>query len=161
MYLLRNSGFLILSVFFVFISCKSQGAISPEEAFNSLKSAYLRSDAGALENLLSARSKEKIKTMISMISMMDQSQLEALSRSFDAEPGKLKNLTIEDYLLLYLHTSQQMGEDTLKEVSEYNIIGIDAKDESAVVRIENGMQFLFVKEGPYWKFDMEELSSKY
>lgn len=160
MHLLRNIFFvIILSAMPFFFSYKAKGSLSPEEAFASLKSAYLNSDAGSLENLLSGRSKEKIKTIIAIISSMNESQLKALSERFNANIDNLKNLSIKDYLSMQISQSKKSG-SILKEITKHKIIGIDEKDTEAVVRIENGMEIYFVKEGPYWKFDMEELSSK-
>ncbi len=158
MHILRNIFFIILSMQFLF-SCKAKGPVSPEEAFDSLKHAYLNSDAGSIENLLSERSKEKIKTIIAIFSSMNGSQLKALSERFNTNINSLKNLTIKDYLSMRILQNNKSG-NILKEISKNKIIGVDRKDINALVRIENGMEIYFVKEGRYWKFDMEELSSR-
>ena len=45
----------------------------------------------------------------------------------------------------------------MEEILKYKIIGVDIVKEKAVVRLENGMELVFVKEGGYWKFNMQEL----
>ena len=98
--------------------------------------------------------------MIMIISSMPDFQLKALSESFNTDVNTMRNLTVKDYLALQLSLGNRIGEDTFKEIAKYNIVGIDRNDAKANVRIENGMELVFVKEGPYWKFDMSELSSK-
>lgn len=158
MHLLRY--IIIFFILMPVISCKSKGPLSPEEAFIALKDAYLKSDAGRIEQLLSEGSIARIRKMIMMISSMPDFQLEALGKSFNTNADTLRNLSVKDYLSLQLSLSNKIGEDTFKEITNYNIVGIDQKDSIANVRIENGMELVFVKEGPYWKFDMDELSSK-
>lgn len=160
MYLLRNYFKYFLIILFFIISCKAAGPLTPEDAYNSLKKAYVKGDAGKIESLLSERSKEKIKSMTGIISSMKESQLEALARNFDTDTEKLKNLSVKDYLELQLSLGERIGEGTLMEIMKQKIAGIDSGKDTAVVRIENGMELSFVKEGAYWKFDMEELSAE-
>jgi hypothetical protein len=142
------------------ISCKSEGPVSPEEAYDYLKSAYIKSDAGQIEKLLSERSKEKIQTIIKMISSMNEFQLKALSKKFNTSIDGLKNLSVKNYLEIQLFIGKSIEDDLSKEIIKNKIIGVDIKDRKAVARLENGMKLNFVREGSYWKFDMEELSGK-
>jgi hypothetical protein len=156
--------FICLTVSAIFVSCKAEGPRSPEEAFDSFKIAFLKSDApsssGEIEKLLSERSKEKIRTIIKMISSMNESQLKAFSKKFNTGIDGLKNLSIKDYLNIQFSIAKTTEGDLIKEIVENKIIGVDIKDRKAVARLENGMELIFVKEGSYWKLDMEELSSK-
>jgi hypothetical protein len=154
--------FICLTASAIFISCKTEGPRSPEEAFDSFKSACLKSDApsGEIEKLLSERSKEKIHTIIKMISSMNESQLNAFSKKFNTGIDGLKNLSIRDYLNIQFAIGNMTEGDLIKEIVKNKIIGVDIKDRKAVARLENGMELIFVKEGSYWKLDMEELSSK-
>ncbi|MBN2040850.1 MAG: hypothetical protein JW864_12475 [Spirochaetes bacterium] len=160
MRLLRYPVILLLLIVMSLISCKSGGALSPEEAYFSLRDAFIKSDAGKVEKLLSERSILKIGKIIDMISSMPDSQLEALGRSFSTDAASLKNLTVKNYLALQMSLSKKISEDIFKEIIKNDIVGIDQYDSTANVRMENGMELIFVKEGPYWKFDMEELSSE-
>lgn len=160
MHILRPLTILIIALLLPLISCKPKGPVTPEEAYAALKSAYLNSDAGKIEELLSERSIAKVKNMIRIISSMPDFQLRALGDSFGTDADTLRNLSVKEYLSLQLSLGNRIGEETFKEIIKYNITGIDKKESQAIVRIENGMEFVFIKEGPYWKFDMEELSSE-
>jgi hypothetical protein len=158
MHLLRKIGLLGMTI--LLFSCKSEGPSSPEEAFDSFKSAYIKSDAAEIEKLLSERSKEKIRVIIKMISLMNETQLRALAKKFNTDADSLKNLSVKDYIIIQIYTGKLIEDDLFKEIVKNKIIGVDIKDRTGVARLENGMELAFVKEGPYWKFDMEELSSK-
>lgn len=150
------SKILILFCMGFFISCKAHGPITPEQAFNYLQKAYNSSDSADIVELLSENSKNKIREMIMMISRMDESQQTALAERFEISPGKLKSLTLEDYIDIQILAGKRMGSDFLGEKVRYKITGIDNDGSKAVVRVESGMELVFVKEGPYWKFDMSE-----
>jgi len=142
------------------LSCKSEGPLSPKEAFTSFKNAYENSDANGMEKLLSERSKEKIRTIIKMFSQMNKPQLKALGEKFGTNNEKLKILSVRDYLSIQLFMSKNNSDDIFSQIAKQKIIGVDIKDNRAIARIENGMEIVFVKEGRYWKFDIDELSSK-
>jgi hypothetical protein len=139
------------------LSCKPRGPLTPEDAFDRLKDAYSHEDIEAIENLLSRQSRFKILKIIRMISQMDEDQLRALAIRFGITIDRLKNLTIRDYLSLQLVLGKKIGEDILKDVTRYKIIGKDIRGNSAVIQLENGMELNFTKEGPYWKLDIEDL----
>ena len=141
----------------LFVSCKSEGALTPEKAFDDLKRAYSKSDAKAIVNLLSKGSIDKISEIIKMISNMDEIQLRTLSHRFGVKEEKMKSLSTEDYISLNLSQRDGISRDILKDITRYKIIGIDKEEDIAVIRVENGMELFFVKEGVYWKFDMKEL----
>ncbi len=157
MYLLRIS--CILAILILFFSCSSDGPASPEEAFDHFKSAYVKFDGARMEKVLSERSKEKIRTIIKMFSLMDKSQLNALGKKFNKDADSLKNISVRDYLNIQISIGKTTEDDLLREITKYKITGVDTGNGKASARLENGMELAFVKEGPYWKFDMEELSS--
>lgn len=144
---------LVLSI----ISCKPRGPLTPEDAFDRVKIAYEKDDSEAIEFLLSDASRKKIQNMISMIKQMPSKRLKALSKRLKVTPEDLKNITVREYLALQFKMSKRIGEDTLKEITKYKIIGKDIKGNRAVLRVENGMELTFIKEGPYWRLDLEEL----
>ena len=88
---------------------------------------------------------------------MDETQLKSLSERLGATLDEIKNLNAADYIYLQLNTGKKFGNDAVDEMVKYNIIGVDKKENSAVVRVENGMELVFVKEGNYWKFSMDRL----
>ena len=68
----------------------------------------------------------------------------------------MKKLSVKDYIAIQLSIGQDIGDDVIRKMSTHKIIGIDVKGKKATIRVENGMELGFVKEGPYWKFDMEQ-----
>lgn len=149
---------LLITVFL--LSCKSEGPLSPKEAFTAFKNAYEKSDGNEMEKLLSERSKEKIRTIIKMFSQMNEPQLKALGEKLGASAERLKSLSVKDYLSIQLSMSKNNSDDIFSQIIKQKIIGVDIKDNRAIARIANGMELVFAKEGRYWKFDMDELSSK-
>jgi hypothetical protein len=136
-------------------SCKPQAALTPQAAFHDLKTAFEKSDAGSLERQLSYRSTMKIRRMVALFSRMEDRQLESLSKKFGVPAEKLRNLSVRDYCVLTL--SLDRDRNVIGTATRYKIVGINREGGGATVRVENGMELVFVKEGPYWKFDMTGL----
>jgi hypothetical protein len=158
MYLLKRIiCFYLITGMVSLFSCKPQGPLTPEDAFERLKDAYSHEDIDAIEDLLSKQSRFKILKMTRMIAQMDEDQLRALAIRFGVTIDRLKNLTIRDYLSLQVGLGKKIGDDILKDVTRYKIIGKDIRGDSAVIQVENGMELNFTKEGPYWKLDIEDL----
>lgn len=157
MHLLRKISFLIIIIMIFGISCKSEGPLTPEQAFEELRNSYHKKNASAVINVLSKESIEKIKSIIIMISSMNEIQLKSLSERFGVTVDEMKKLDVINYMALQLKVGEKIGEDMMEEILKYKIIGVDIVKEKAVVRLENGMELVFVKEGGYWKFNMQEL----
>ncbi len=155
MHVLKKS-IAIITVPLLIYSCKPRGALTPEDAFMMLREAYSRNDSTAIENLLSRRSREKVETIITVISQMDDVRLRTLAMRFGVTVDRLRDMTVRDFLSLELMLGKKIGEDTLADLTRYEIIGKDVKGNRAVLRTENGMEIIFVKEGPYWKLDLED-----
>lgn len=135
--------------------CKSHGPLTPEEAFQALKTAYSRSDAEGVERLLSRGSREKIMGIIKLIGGMEEDQRNALAKRFEISSEKLGRLSVRDYLALQMETGKREGRDYIPEVIQYKVTGISIKGDHSSVKVENGLDLHFVREGPYWKFDMD------
>lgn len=135
--------------------CKPQAALTPQAAFHDLKNAFQKSDAASLERQLSDRSVKKIRRMTRLFSRMDGRQLESLSKKFGVPPERLKNLSVRDYCALTL--SWDRNRNIIGAATVQKIVGINREGNRATIRVENGMELVFVKEGPYWKFDMTGL----
>jgi hypothetical protein len=146
---------LLLAPIIVCAACMPQSALTPQAAFHDLKTAYLKSDAASLELQLSAGSVKKIKVMTSLFSKMGDRQLESLSKKFGVEAERLRNLSVRDYCALVL--AMDRGKNVIGTATSRAIVGVDREGGRATIRVENGMELVFVKEGPYWKFDMGAL----
>ncbi len=136
-------------------SCAPQAAITPQEAFYHLREAFQKSDSSALERQLSRESINKIRRISSMFSLMDDRQIKSLSMQYGIPEAKLKRLSVREYLKLRF--AMERGKEVIGAITSQGILGINRAGGRAVVRVRNGMELTFIKEGPYWKFDMTEL----
>jgi len=133
-------------------SCKPQGPLTPIESFISLKQAVKNSDPEALESLATVKSLEKLRDMVGMFSAMSQGQAEYIAGRLNADPQRIKGMTLKEYLYFYLKSREMSG--TLREAVMSRPVTVDKGDGRAVIRVDNGMELHFLKEGPYWKFDL-------
>lgn len=147
--------FIFFSAFFFFLSCKSQGPLTPAEAFYELRSAVLESNSERISHLLSKNSKEKIENLSRLFSRMDDSQVKNLSKKYGVSESFFKNLSVKDYITLYLYIEGKQS--VLNNAINQKIISIDWSGNEAKVKVSNGMELEFAREGPYWKFDMSKL----
>lgn len=157
MHLLKIQRMCIITLLCLIPSCKPDGPITPEDAFNRLRESYMKDDAESIEHMLSGKSREKISRIINMIKRMDKRQIKALSSRFNLSVDKLKDLTVKDYITLQLSLGKDIGGDTIREIINSKIIWKDVRNNQAVIRVENGMELNFEKEGPYWRLDIRDL----
>ena len=145
----------ILACMIAFTGCTPQAALTPQAAFHDLKNAFRTSDSAALERQLSAASVRKVREMTSLFSKMGDRQLGALAGKFGVAPERLRNLSVRDYCALILTLDREKS--VIGIATSRAITGIDRNGSRATVRVDNGMELTFIKEGPYWKFDMAGL----
>jgi len=143
---------LFLAPMIALLSCAPRAALTPQAAFHDLKEAFGKSDAAGLERQLSAESVKKIRTMAALFSRMEERQLDALSEKFNVPAERLKKLSVRDYCALIL--TLEKDKNVIAAATKRAIVGIDRRGSRTVIRVDNGMELPFVKEGPYWKFDM-------
>jgi hypothetical protein len=136
-------------------SCSPGGALTPGDAFQSLAAAYKDRDADALHKLLSDGSRQKIWKVTMMFSRMDAGQLRTLSMVYGVPEEKLRKMTVKDYCSLLL--KKGLSGNVIMEAASRKMVGVRKEGKRATVRVDNGMELYFIKEGPYWKFDMGEL----
>jgi hypothetical protein len=137
------------------VSCKYRGSLTPEDAFNDLKTAYAKSDAGTVTAMLSSKSLVRIQNIIKSFREMSDEQLQSLSGVLGVEAGKLRNITIKEYIAVQMAAGKKSGGDSVRELLNYKIVGSNINGNTATVRAENGMELSFEKDGPYWKYEME------
>jgi hypothetical protein len=135
------------------LSCTPRAALTPQAAFHDLKAACLKSDAAMLAKLLSSGSVKKITRMTALFSRMEDRQLEALSKKYGMPAGKLRHLGVADYCALILAEDSGLT----GAAAAGKMIGVNRDGNRASVRLANGMDIHFVREGPYWKFDLTAL----
>lgn len=136
-------------------SCAPRNALTPQDAFSDLNRAFRAADAAALERQLSRGSVDRIRKITKLFAAMEERQLEALSRSYDMPAGRLKRLTVRDYCGIIIRMDREGN--VIGKAAARKIVGVNRDGNRATVRADNGMELTFVKEGPYWLFDMTEL----
>jgi hypothetical protein len=152
MYILKKS----IVVFFLFPVCCSNGKpLTPIDSFKSIKHAVEMKDSEKIVSCLSKESLEKTIRLGKLIKDMSNAQLLVLSENYGFTQDKLKNLKPADAVYLYFfseRTGIKLGRYFMEKV-----ISIDIYGSRAVIKTESGIELDFVREGPYWKFDISEL----
>ncbi len=145
--------FLIL--FLLQSGCGSGGPLTPVQSFNDIKHAVEKNDSDAIAGLLTVSSLEKMNKLNMLIKEMRKDQLELLSVKYGYSQEKLKNLRVADCVYLYFFSD--VTGVRLNRFFEHGIITVDIKGNRASVKTENGVDLYFLREGPYWKFDLSDL----
>ena len=144
----------LLFIIIVFISCAPSGPISPYDSFEQLKSALMQKDVAAIKNLLSANSIKKIKKTGEVFALMDKGQLVSVAASYKLSSNKLARLSVDDFLKIYI----VKGRDSIFEkIIEAYPLRIKKNANVAELFLNNGISVFFVKEGPYWKFNIDSI----
>lgn len=137
------------------ISCGHGGPLTPAEAFKNIQSAVERQDPEAIAGNISSAGIDKIGRLKDLISGLKTEQLDLVSSRFGYSPGKLRKMSSSDAVYLYFF-SDRTGV-MLGRYFKENIVSIDIQGDRAVIKTESGIELDFIREGPYWKFDISEL----
>ena len=148
---------LLLFLITLIPSCKPGGALTPDEAFERLRSAYREGDAAAIQDLLSTPSREKIGTVIRGFARMNDVQKKALSSRLGVPPEDLGSMTVKKYLEIQLAVGREHGNDVVMKCTGERIISREKQGNRATLTFATGHQLGFLKEGPYWKLDITDL----
>ncbi len=146
---------LFLFIILVQLSCSSGGPLTPLECFNDIKHAVEKNDSEAIVNYLTRSSIEKINKLNMLIKDMRSDQLTILSVKYGYSVEKLKNLKASDSIALYFFSD--VTGVKLNRYFKENIVSIDVHGKNASVKTESGIKLDFLREGPYWKFDISDL----
>ena len=145
---------LPLLVLVLFVACISAGALSPEGAAHELRRVFTEGDARGLKMLLSEKSRVKVRVMVTSLKSLEGKQLQNVAAYYGVKPGELSVLTVDVFLASYIN--RESGR-VLGKVLQSKIAGIDRQKTRARVHFSGGAALDFVREGPYWKFDMTKL----
>lgn len=137
-------------------SCSSRGPLSPEEAFGVVQKAYHRGNPELLLSVLSEESVHRITTMTSLIAGTEDRQREKLAERLGVGAEQLSRLSPAAYLGMQIRLARALNDDALGKALDSGILKCEIRDAGAVLTAQNGMELTFVKEGPYWKFDMTD-----
>jgi len=146
-----------ISVLFIsmILSCSKGGPLTPSDTFNVIKNAADRNDKEVLMLHLSSGSREKIDEFIRLTAKLSDTQLKAIAHSENISVEKIRNMNPADCTALYFSRSRYGN--SLAEIFNDDIISIDVNGDSAVIKTSGGFELNFVREGPYWKFDLTNL----
>ncbi len=136
----------------ILISCSPGGALTPREAFIQLRLAYVNSDPKMMMGCLSSKSLKSLSDAAQLMQGMREDRRQALADYYGVASLRKKQITPEDCLLV--HFSMERKSPAVSRAVRHRIIDIERNGTAATVRVENGMDLRFVREGPYWKFDL-------
>ena len=147
---------MTIAVLFLFLfSCSGGNPLTPIDSFKAIKSAVEKKDSEKIAGCLSKKSLEKTERLKQIIKDMRNDQLMILAENYGYTQDKLKNLNQSDAVFLYFfsdRTGIKLGRYFMEK-----IISVDISGSSAVIKVESGIELDFIREGPYWKFDMSGL----
>lgn len=143
----------ILYLVFIFFTWQTSKPISPKEAFLQTKHAYQTHNAKKILELLSKNSIKNIKKAINSIESMTPAARQSFSKKLGLNNRKLANLSVEDFILIQLKLNKIHNSDIYTAFNT-NIVSIKEYKNKAIVQTENNIELLFVKNGPYWLFDL-------
>ncbi len=136
------------------LSCTPGGPLSPKDAAEQLSQAFLQQDVKSLKGLLSKESLKKVETMAAALKNLEEKQSGNTANYYGLKPEALRNMDAETFLALYLRNESKR---TLGKILKTEIIDIKRDKKKATVFFKAGAALIFVREGPYWKFDLTEL----
>jgi hypothetical protein len=129
------------------------GPLTPVESFNALKKAAQTGETGKVVKLLSRESLRKIKLTLEDLKTLEEKQAANLARIYGISENSIKNLSVEDFLKVYLENKGNI----LLKILKYDPVKINLRGPEAEIQVENGMNIYFLKEEPYWKLDFTRL----
>lgn len=153
MRLLKLFSFCV--VLFLLISCKPAGPLTPEDAFAQMRESIEEKNSKKIISLLSQESLMKIDNVVKRINEMSDEAVEVFAKKNNINSSKLKNLSIEDYITIQIFLSEKKGDSGLRKAFKSTIVKVEESETSAVIIVENGVKVYFVKESPYWKFNLQ------
>lgn len=138
------------------------GAKTPEQFFNDMKAAMVKSDGEALWGMFSANSRkwfvDQMKEMQAGIKDAPDSAVERMAKDFGVTPAELRTGDPEKLAKTMLSTE---GKDPKKQEEAKNttFVKADVQGDKAICETKDakGPEWIvLVKEDGGWKFDVEE-----
>lgn len=127
------------------ISCSKGLPRTPSEAFRMTAAAVEAKDARRLYELMAKPSREQLLRTAKLAEKMNAAQKESLEKK-GAMPAAADAGAI---LKAWLERDEA---DPVLAAFRRSVLMVTEKDGEAKVRLDNGIELRFVKEGLYWKF---------
>jgi len=134
--------------------CGSGGPLTPHESFRNIKEGLRSNDIKAIGDNITSGSRGKVETFRLILSRLDDGQIAVLSEFYNYDAERLRNIDFNGALSLYFRSE---GKNSLKELFSREIVAVDIAGKNALLRLDNGVELDFKKEGPYWRFDLSDL----
>lgn len=150
MHLLRTISILFIPACLVLSSCSSGKPLTPEEAFSQLREAYKSENPQTLSRLITKESLAKVHGIVNAINNMPPERKRAMAAKLQVKPSIFNSITVRDYLALQMAIGKKQGDDPVATAVSQQVTGIKRKNGEAIVKVQNGMELHFKKEGPYW-----------
>lgn len=144
-----------LAAVILLISCSGGGPLTPSDSFKLIKTAAEKNDSEMIAASLSSQSLAKIAELKTLISGMDSRQLDILAENYGFPRERL--LALKDSDAVYLYFFSDKTGIKLGRYFDESIVSIDIRGNRAAVKTESGVELDFLREGPYWKFDLSSL----
>ncbi len=152
MHILKIIPVLAVSACLLLTACSSGKPLTPEKAFSQLRQAYTNENPDALARLISSDSMARVQGIVHAIHKMPPERKKAMAEKLQVSPSRFDSMTVTDYLALQMAIGKKNGDDPVATAVSQQITGIQRKNGEAVVKVQNGMELFFKKEGPYWMF---------
>ena len=151
MFPVKKIVFLPVAFMFVLLSC-SPGYLTPHKALVGLHSAFVKHDVKLMRSILSENSAAKISVLRENLASLGDKQAESVSKLYGLSAQELKNVSEEELLNFFM-----FWQKNVLFHGDFSIADIVESENKALVKLRNGNELDFVKEGPYWKFDLTML----
>ncbi len=139
----------------VLLSCAKGGPLTPADAFLEIRNCSVNNDRAGVLKSLSSESLKKIDTFIRLVAQLNENQIKILAAAENISTEKMKSLKPADCAVLYFNRNKKGI--NLTDIFSEDIIAVDVNGATAVVKTAGGFELDFVREGPYWKFDLSRL----
>ena len=127
------------------VSCAKGLPRTPSEAFRMTAAAVEAKDANRLYELMAKPSREQLLRTAKLAERMNAAQKESLAKKgvlpASADAGAV--------LKAWLENDEA---DPVLAAFRRSVLMVNEKDGEAKIRLDNGIELRFVKEGLYWKF---------
>ena len=128
------------------VSCSKSLPRTPEEAFRMSAAAIDSKDGARLYELLSKQSRESLGRVSKSADLLSDSQKRSL-----AQKGVLSDGKTDPRAVLKAWMEHEPLDPALAAFRR-SILTIEEKSGAAKIRLDNGIELRFEKEGLYWKF---------
>ena len=145
----------LLTLLTFICACGPAGPLSPADSFFEMREAVKKPDPGKALSLLSYQSRRSIEIICSEIRQMDENTQKAIAAKQGIDEIHIKKITPELYVLFFF--IKDPAENSSAGLFAEDISGVEREGDRAEIILQKGIRLPFVKEGPYWRFDLYAL----